>query len=297
MNMNYLVLLILVVTCLFANCFAANDNKCKYSNIQLVKFVKDYNNRKIIDILKNGCDLKSVNNRYDLDFFNTAVSHDDIEMVKLLLSQGFKVNKVNHYGNLSISWCISIEMAKYLVENGIDINFKGKDGLTPLHDLIISGRLEIAKYILKKGAKINAQDNFGFTPLLFAVTSDPVSFIHYLINNGANVNNRTNDRTTALHLAVLRGEFDMVKTIIDAGADVNAQNIGKMTPLHQAAIDGRYEIVKLLVESGADVNMRNIRGKTPLWAVENMRPYPTRVKPEEMNRNAVIEYLKEVGGI
>jgi hypothetical protein len=70
-----------------------------------------------------------------------------------------------------------------------------------------------------------------------------------------------------------------------------------MTPLHQAAIDGRYEIVKLLIKSGADVNLRNVRGKTPLWAAEHMRPYPTRVKPEEMNRQAVIEYLKKAGGI
>ena len=295
--MKYLVLLIIVVTCLLVNCFAANDDKCKYSNSQLIEFVKGYHSRKIIDILKNGCDLKSVNNKYDLDFFNTAVSHDDIEMVKLLLVQGFNVNKVNHYGNLSISWCISIEMAKYLAENGIDINFKGRDGLTPLHDLIISGRLEIAKYIIGQGAKINAQDNFGFTPLLFAVTSDPVSFINYLINNGADIDNRTNDRTTALHLAISRGDVDIVKVLIDAGADVNAQNNGKMTPLHQAAIDGRYEIVKVLVESGADVNIRNIRGKTPLWAAENMRPYPTRVKPEEMNRKEVIEYLKQAGGI
>jgi uncharacterized protein len=90
---------------------------------------------------------------------------------------------------------------------------------------------------------------------------------------------------------------DIVKTLIEAGADLDAQNIGKMTPLHQAAIEGRYEIVKLLVESGADVNIRNIRGKTPLWAAENMRPYPTRVKPEEMNRKKVIEYLKQAGGI
>ena len=45
------------------------------------------------------------------------------------------------------------------------------------------------------------------------------------------------------------------------------------------------------------MNLRNVRGKTPLWATKNMQPYPTRVKPEEMNRKKVIEYLEQAGGI
>ncbi len=289
--------LISIVICSLFTSTAVIGDLCHYDKKELILSIENSHNEKILQLIKNGCDLKIIADENNLDMLNVAVYTDNIQAVKMLLDHGFSVNTINDFGNLSISWCISLEMAKYLVANGIDINFKDKDGLTPLHDLIISGRLEIAKYIVEKGSKINAQDNFGFTPLLFAISSEPPNFINFLIENGADINVRTNDKTTALHLAVLRGDVDIVKILIDAGADVNAQNIGKMTPLHQAAIDGRYEIVKLLVESGADVNIRNIRGKTPLWAAENMRPYPTRVKPEEMNRKKVIEYLKEAGGI
>lgn len=295
--MKIFFILIQIAACIFMSINTAHCDLCKCSKNEVIELIDNYQSEKLKGLIKNGCNLKEMDAEYDLDVFNTAVFHDDIEMVKLLIGQNISINKVNHYGNLSISWCISIKMAEYLIANGIDINYEGRDGLTPLHDLVISGRLEIAKYIIEKGGEINAKDDFGFTPLLFSVTSEPLCFIKYLIKKGANVNAKTNDKTTALHLAVLRGDVDIVKVLIEAGADVNAKNIGKMTPLHLAAIDGRYEIVKLLVESGAEVNIRNIRGKTPLWAAENMRPYPTRVKPEEMNRKEVIEYLKKAGGL
>ena len=296
--MKAIFVLTMGISILLVTNTAECSDACRYDKKELMWLVETSQNEKIMEIVEDGCDLKRVIDGDDLDLLNVAVYTDNIQVVKLLLNQGVSVNRVNNFGNLSISWCISLEMAEYLVSKGININFVDKDGWTPLHDY--SGRrsrLDIAKFIISRGAHINARDNIGFTPLMIALKSSPISYIQFLVKNGANVNIRTHDKTTALHLAVLRGDVDIVKTLIDADADVNAQNNGKMTPLHQAAIDGRYEIVKLLVESGADVNIRNIRGKTPLWAAENMRPYPTRVKPEEMNRKEVIEYLKQAGGI
>ena len=295
--MKTIFVLILTISILLTTNNAECSDICYYDKRELMQSVEISQNKKIEELIENGCNLKQIIDEDKLDLLNVAVYTDNIQLVKLLLDQGVSVNRVNNFGNLSISWCISLEMAQYLVSKGIDINFVDKDGWTPLHDYSSRTRLDIAKFLISRGAHINARDNIGFTPLMIALNSSPISFIQFLIKNGADVNIRTDDKSTALHLAVMRGDVDIVKVLIDAGADVNAQNSGKMTPLHQAAIDGRYEIVKLLVESGADVNMRNIRGKTPLWAVENMRPYPTRVKPDEMNRKAVLEYLKQAGGI
>ena len=295
--MNKKTTLISILICSLLTGSDAIGDLCHYDKKELILSIENSQNEKILQLIKNGCHLKIIADENNLDMLNVAVYTDNIQLVKLLLDQGVSVIRVNNFGNLSISWCISLEMAHYLVSKGIDINFVDKDGWTPLHDYSSRTRLDIAQFLISRGAHINARDNIGFTPLMIALNSSPISFIQFLIKNGADVNIRTDDKSTALHLAVMRGDVDIVKVLIDAGADVNAQNNGKMTPLHQAAIDGRYEIVKLLVESGADVNIRNTRGKTPLWAAENMRPYPTRVKPEEMNRNAVIEYLKAVGGI
>lgn len=292
--MKYIVFILLFYCISFGGVLFSNA--CQINIDDLKNDVENSEHQKIENYIKNGCDLKVISDEYDLDLLNIAVNYDDMRMVKTLLANSFNVNRVNKFGNLCISWSISVKMADYLIEEGVNINYRSKDGLTPLHDLIMSSRRDIAKYIIKQGADINAVDNIGISPLMYAIKIEPLTFIEFLIKNGANVNIKSSDRTTALHRAILRNDIEIVKLLIDADADVNAQDIRKNTPLHQAAIDGRYEIVKLLIESGADVNIENSTGKTPLSAAMKLRPYPSRVRPDETDRQAVIDYLKASGG-
>ena len=54
-----------------------------------------------------------------------------------------------------------LEIVKYLVENGANINEKNKDGDTPLICASINGHLEIVKYLCQNGDNVNEKDKDG----------------------------------------------------------------------------------------------------------------------------------------
>ena len=55
--------------------------------------------------------------------------------------------------------------AELLIAAGADVNAKGLDGITPLHDAAFGGLKEIAELQIAEGADLNAKDNDGETPL------------------------------------------------------------------------------------------------------------------------------------
>lgn len=272
----------------------AFSKDCLSKNTELLDAVEQSDYEKTLSFASS-CDIKMMSSEHGLDLLDVAVRNNEIRMVKILLENGFDINQVNRYGDLSISSCQGVEMAKFLVSSGVNINYQGKRGYAPLHDLILSNKIEIARYVIKEGAMVNVKTETGSTPLMYASDKEQVSLVKLLIDHGAVLDERNNDQETALHIAVSWGSLEIVKVLVEAGADINAVDIRKETPLHLAATDGKAEIVKYLVEKGADVNRFNTQGNTPLWNAYNKRPYPGRVKNE--NRKEVIEILQKAGAI
>ena len=70
------------------------------------------------------------------------------------------VNDTNVFGCNALH-CVIVwgdyEAAKFLVENGININQKGEHGFTPLHEACSFGRKDIAKLLLEHGANTYAR--------------------------------------------------------------------------------------------------------------------------------------------
>jgi ankyrin repeat protein len=57
------------------------------------------------------------------------------------------------------------------VEKGFDPKGSDYDGRTPLHLACEEGHLEVVKYLVSVGADINCQDRWGTTPMRGALTS------------------------------------------------------------------------------------------------------------------------------
>jgi len=71
-------------------------------------------------------------------------------------------------------------IAKYLIEQGADLNRKSVKANTALHDCAESGALVIMKMLLKKGAKFDS-DSYGITPLLSAAVAGHANIVEYLL--------------------------------------------------------------------------------------------------------------------
>ena len=70
---------------------------------------------------------------------------------------------------------------------------------------------KIAKYLIEQGIDINIQDNNNNTPLMMAVVRDNMPIIRLLINHKADLNKKSNYGKTVLMLAVRRGSNEMAQ--------------------------------------------------------------------------------------
>ncbi|KAJ3084862.1 hypothetical protein HK102_000538 [Quaeritorhiza haematococci] len=62
----------------------------------------------------------------------------------------------------------NVEICKWLVKNGADVNAKINDGTTPLHSAAMNNATNACNFLLKNGADVNAEMNDGYTPLKLA---------------------------------------------------------------------------------------------------------------------------------
>lgn len=133
-----------------------------------------------------------------------ASSRGNLEIVKYLISKGAEIeatDKVNT-NKVEIQDNIAIEAGA-----GKD-SYVGKDGKTALMEASRRGHLDVIKYLVSKGANINARNSYGNTPLIKATWNSQIKVIDYLLKQRTlhffpvlNVNNLNNDKKTALDYA------------------------------------------------------------------------------------------------
>lgn len=150
----------------------------------------------------------------------------------------------------------------FLRNPGVDLNFT-KNGMSPLHNAIISCSTEIALDLIKAGADVNVISQCGDTPLHYAALRGSKEVALALINEGAIVD-VISIGGAPLHYAALAGHKEVVLTLIEHGADVHSRNKFDDTPLHSAAMGGRAEIALDLIKAGADMEAINKYHQTPL---------------------------------
>lgn len=213
----------------------------------------------------------------DQSFF-TAVKHNDVRLVKLLLEYNSvsqakaKINEKNNDGNTPLIWAIgiNIEMAKLLLENGADVNHKNNIGISSLSKVIESRNIKAIKLLLEYGADVNQQNEVGITPLFISIMYNQINIFHLLIEYKVDLN-YTSNGITPLYWAIEKERIEITKFLIgNPEVDVNKKNKSGNTPLFCAIYKENIEVVKLLLEKNsvsqakANVNQQYNKGMTLL---------------------------------
>lgn len=169
--------------------------------------IKAGNTRKATQLINEGLDVNATGEDQFWTPLRYAVSHDQKEIVELLLSKGADVNARNKFGSTALIMAVTKkEIIEMLLSNGADVNAQNNSGVTALMGTIVMmyterslpDQKEILELLLSKGADVNVQDSSGRTALMYAVgprcrvklgsvPADKQS-IELLISNGANVN-------------------------------------------------------------------------------------------------------------
>lgn len=206
--------------------------------------------------------------RNQMDTVQVFFTHSKKPSVNLQGSEGktafwFAVEKEN------------LEMVKLLYSNGSKVNLTDNSGRSVLTATILHKKYDVLDFLVSKGADINLADNGGLTPIMTAINSrnaDPARVFKYLEKFltfkpklDTTQIKKMGGGYSALHLASRFGFVDVVKLLLDNGANINIVSLATGgTPLHTAASSKNNDVAKYLMERGAKREIQDLSGATPL---------------------------------
>ena len=148
-----------------------------------------------------------------------AAKKGGLKRVKQLLEQGVDKNQVGgHFGHTSL--CIAgennhLDVVRYLVEQGADIEKADRDNQTPLIWASYYGHLEVVRYLLEQGADRDKANNNGYTSLHNAAVNGHLETAKLLMVYGADLNARNNDGQLPIDVAVEEDDEEIEQAIRD----------------------------------------------------------------------------------
>jgi hypothetical protein len=174
------------------------------------------------------------------------------------LKAGKNIDKTNKKGQTLLHYAAEnndLDLMKFAVENGADINKKDKRGITAAY----YADWTLREYLADNGFDLTTIEING-KPLIFHAGAKELSM---LIKHGASPNTLYLGSTPLFSVSTT----EEAQILIDAGADINfkwSDNKSLSTPIFKYRHGGDLEILKLLIGAGADIEMRNGNGDTPL---------------------------------
>ena len=194
-----------------------------------------------------------------------------VEVANYLIDKGANVKAKCNEGGNALTYAVhrihegEFDLIQRLISLGVDVNAGYMGIYTALGSVVVSGNTEVAKLLIDNGADINFK-SFDGTYLQMVINNnqpfnDDVTVEHklneamanLLVESGAKLQ-KYSFGNTELHLAAIKGFADLVPALVKHGADVNAMNDYGHTPLYYAARHGHRKTVEALIAIGADKN-------------------------------------------
>ncbi|KAI0258369.1 ankyrin repeat-containing domain protein, partial [Gloeopeniophorella convolvens] len=112
----------------------------------------------------------------------------------------------------------------------------------PRHYAASKSRIEIGRFLISRGADINSRDKANQHPLHRAATTGSLGFVTLLLNPPEGIKTRLNtgDRlgNTPLHLAMESAHGETAALLIEAGADRSRVNLDEQTAEQVEGVGG-----------------------------------------------------------
>lgn len=158
--------------------------------------------------------------------------------------------------------------ARRQLAQGLNLNIKGKEGITPLLWLIMQQDRQGAQLALKLGADPNFKTGNGDNAVSMVAGAKSPEWLRMMLDAGGDPNALDHNNEPALFSAIGEDRWADIKLLMERGADINLEDKQKTTAAHYAAYLNKYDIVYWLIEHGAHVNTYAATGGSLSWRVE-----------------------------
>lgn len=207
----------------------------------------------ILALIKNNPEWASIDLN-DETPLTIAARRNFINLVKMLITQGARINKINRKQATALSNAVDrqhFDLVQLLLSLGADPNITGYQDQTPLMLAVNVYNMPIAYELIKAGARINKQDYQGNTVLMRAIHNiAPDSMIVFLLDHSAptdlTISNKFGETALTIAIKMLKRN-DVVQELLNRGATVTP-NAFKAAQSLADNINSKQAILKTLQE-------------------------------------------------
>ncbi|KAF4456044.1 Ankyrin repeat domain-containing protein 50 [Fusarium austroafricanum] len=222
-------------------------------------------------LLETDIDLESKDWNEDAPL-SIAAGGGHYEIAKLLLDKGINPAPRGRTGWTPLTFA-SVKghraVAELLLDQGhADLMSRDEEGMTPISHAASHGREEVVQFLLSRGADPNDRDFFGLTPLMLAAYSGHENILTVLLGcHGVNPDPKDDKDRTPFWWAVENQHLAAVKLLLKQKVDINCQDASGNAPIFEAAMLGYQAICEILLEQNTiEPELKNYDGQTPLSA-------------------------------
>jgi ankyrin repeat protein len=187
-----------------------------------------------------------------------AAARGYIDLVQVFLEHGADANIADSSGFRPILDCLEYGyegIALLLLEQDVQVDFKGPGGWNPLHVAARTGSEVVVKALLGAGCNARGLTDAQETPLRIALTSGRHNVIDLLLEAAPETIHVADIRgCSPVHLAAKTGDLQSLDKLIERGADPRSCDKIGNNALYYAAASGNIDLANRLLDCGVNVN-------------------------------------------
>ena len=148
-----------------------------------------------------------------------------------------------------------------LVGQGVDVNAKGQNNITPLVRCLLAKNMAGYDALLRHKADPNLLDDKGRAVMFLAAQEKNPEWLRKALEHAGDPNlinrgNRNRPNSTPIFYAIASNLPENARLLIAARADLDHKNSFEGNPLYDAVENADFQIAYLLVEAGADFRQK-----------------------------------------
>lgn len=181
-----------------------DPDKKDFRNASLLHEAAAGGHLEVVELLvDHGADVNQAGDTYQKPL-HFAVQMGHTQVVLYLLAQEAETSKALH----ETAYLGQVDVARMLLEHGVDIDEKGQDEATPLETAVTHRQVQLVEVLLANGADVNAQGLYGRTALHVAAWNDDVAVGKILLAHGADPALQCNGRRVEARSEAFRALLD-----------------------------------------------------------------------------------------
>jgi len=192
-----------------------------------------------------------------------------------------------------------IKLIDRLVQEGVDVNTKASDNVTPLLRAFLARNKKGYASLLQHGADPNIQNSLGLAVLSRATWEADSYWLDEALKHKGNPNlvhtGSKSRNETPLFFAINENRLENAKLLIAAGADLKHKDGLGYSPLMLAAGRPAYDIAYELLMAGADYRQEDSGGDNYIGWVSRRNEHFVQGQDQQIWFLKTVDFLKEKG--